>query len=253
MLVFVYAQIAHKKNFASCRLREKNFASLRLRKNLVELRARLSLLVDKTTFLYSVLTIHYTTIDGPPAAASTRSHGGWGRPGRARISPTRHANQGREKEGGTNAPGSPPPAPAAVMEGPPWARRITTSGRSRGRMGRARISTPPPPPPWRKGRGGTLCRIIPAPARRGGRDALDAPDHHHQSQPWGGGCDAMDALDHPPAPARRAGWGRPGRDGITITSARRGGRDAMDAPGSPQRSHAMKKNRWHMPTCFCLF
>lgn len=54
---FVFTHRSPIKNFASCRLREKNFASLRLRKNLVELRARLSLLVDKTIFQYSVLTI----------------------------------------------------------------------------------------------------------------------------------------------------------------------------------------------------
>ena len=110
MLVCVYAQNAHKK-IASCRLREKNFASLRLRKNLVELRARLSLLIDKTTFQYSALTIYYATIGGDvpflpvPSAAS--------RGGRDAL----------------DVPGSPPPAR------PPWdgrkrgprTRRITTS------------------------------------------------------------------------------------------------------------------------------
>lgn len=60
---FAFTYRSPIKKFASYRLREKNFASLRLRKNLVELRARLSLLVDKTTFQYSVLTIYYTTID----------------------------------------------------------------------------------------------------------------------------------------------------------------------------------------------
>lgn len=54
----------------------KKFASLRLRKNLVELRARLSLLVDKTTFQYNALTIHYTTIDRYAPVPSTRSRGG---------------------------------------------------------------------------------------------------------------------------------------------------------------------------------
>lgn len=80
---FAFTYRSPIKKFASCRLREKNFASLRLRKNLVELRARLSLLVDKTTFQYNALTIHYTTID-------------------------RHA--------------PPPPAPAAAAEGTPWTR-----------------------------------------------------------------------------------------------------------------------------------
>lgn len=75
----------------------KKFASLRLRKNLVELRARLPLLVDKTTLQYSVLTIYYTAIGRhAPPVPSAASRGGRGRPGRA---------------------GSPPPAPAAVEEG----------------------------------------------------------------------------------------------------------------------------------------
>ena len=82
MLVCVYAQITHKK-LQVVVYAKKIFASLRLRKNLVELRARLSLLVDKTTFQHSVLTIYYATIDG-------------------------HA---------LDAPDHPPPAPAAVAEG----------------------------------------------------------------------------------------------------------------------------------------
>lgn len=80
---FAFTHRSPIKNFASCRLREKNFASLRLRKNLVELRARLSLLVDKTTFRYRALTICYTAIDG-------------------------------------HAPSFQSPAPAAVVEGTPW-------------------------------------------------------------------------------------------------------------------------------------
>ena len=80
---FAFTHRSPIKNFASCRLREKNFASLRLRKNLVELRARLSLLVDKATFQYRVLTIYYATIDG-------------------------------------HAPSFQFPASAAVVEGTPW-------------------------------------------------------------------------------------------------------------------------------------
>ena len=130
---FAFTHRSPIKNFASCRLREKNFASLRLRKNLVELRARLSLLVDKTTFQYSVLTIYYTTIGGH-APTSARSRGGRGRHGRAQIT-TSTARRGRRGRLGRYG--------------------ITTRGRSRGRMGRARISTPPPPP-WRKGKGGAV-------------------------------------------------------------------------------------------------
>lgn len=73
---FAFTYRSPIKKFASYRLREKNFASLRLRKNLVELRARLSLLVDKTTFQYNALTIHYTTIDRYAPVPSTRSRGG---------------------------------------------------------------------------------------------------------------------------------------------------------------------------------
>lgn len=83
---FAFTHRSPIKNFASCRLREKNFASLRLRKNLVELRARLSLLVDKTTFQYSMLTIYYTTIGG-------------------------------------HAPFLPVPGARAVVEGTPWTRQ----------------------------------------------------------------------------------------------------------------------------------
>ena len=147
---FAFTHRSPIKNFASCRLREKNFASLRLRKNLVELRARLSLLVDKTTFQYSVLTMHYTTIGGHAHfVLSTRSHGGRGRPGPSGSSPAPARRGGRDA---LDAPDHPPPAPAAMAEG----------------------------------------------------DAPDVPDHHHQRPPW---------------------WnGRPGRQ--------------------------EEKNRWHMSTYF---
>lgn len=93
---------------------------------------------------------------------STRSHGGRGRPGRDGI---------------------------------------TTRGRSRGRMGRARISTPPPPL-WRKGKGGRCAGSSPAPARRGGRDATDAPGSPPPAPPAAGEWDALNVPDHhPPAPA----------------------------------------------------
>lgn len=179
---FAFTHRSPIKNFASCRLREKIFASLRLRKNLVELRARLSLLVDKTTFQYSVLTIYYTTIDRraspPPAPASMAEATPWTRPD--------HPH--------------PPRPPWTGEKGDHERAGITTSGRSRGRMGRARISTPPPPPRG-KGKGGGRCAgSSPAPAV--------------------GECDAMDALDH------------------TSTSARScGGRDAMDAPGYREAAH----------------
>ena len=102
------------KNFASCRLREKNFASLRLRKNLVELRARLSLLVDKTTFQYSALTIYYTTIGGhaphPPTSTAAVAEG---TPWTCRITTT---------------------STAAAEEGTPWTCRTTTTSARRGGM-----------------------------------------------------------------------------------------------------------------------
>ena len=125
MLVCVYARSPVKK-FASCRLREKNFASLRLRQNLVELRARLSLLVDKTTFQYSVLTIYYTTIGGhapflPVPSASTPQRKGT--PWTCRITTPQRRQPWRKGRHGRA--GSPPPAPAAVAEGTPWTRWIT--------------------------------------------------------------------------------------------------------------------------------
>lgn len=191
---FAFTHRSPIKKFASCRLREKNFASLRLRKNLVELRARLSLLVDKTTFKYSVLTIYYTTIDGhaPSLPSPSARRGRRGRPGRARISPTHHARQGRGKEGATNAPGSPPPAPAAVVEGTPWARpdhHQHRTPRKRGTPWTLRDHHPRPQPrkdgtrpdqhtatpAVAEGEGGRCAGSYPAPARRGGRDALDAP------------------------------------------------------------------------------
>ena len=124
-----------------------------------------------------------------------------------------------------------PPAPAAVTEGTPRTRPdqphpprppgtgekggheragITTRGRSRGRMGRARISTPPPPP-WRKGKGGAVpdhpqrqhtaeegtprtFRIIPS-----------ASTPRKKGRPGPSGSS--------PAPAHREGSGRPGRAG----------------------------------------
>lgn len=144
---FAFTHRSPIKNFASCRLREKNFASLRLRKNLVELRARLSLLVDKTTFQYSALTIYYTTIGGDAL----------------------------------DAPGSPPPAPQPWRKWTPWTRRIISQ-------------------------------------------------HPHAVGEW----DALDALDHTTTSASRGGMGRHGRAGITTTSAaRRGGSDALDAPDHP--------------------
>lgn len=160
---FAFTHRSPIKNFASCRLREKNFASLRLRKNLVELRARLSLLVDKTTFQYSVLTIYYTTIvrHTHRITTSARSRGRRGRPGRYGI---------------------------------------TTRGRSRGRMGRARISTPPPPPRG-KGKGGGRCAgSSPAPARRGGmgRPGRAGPSPSARSREGRG--DAMDAPGSAPPP-----------------------------------------------------
>ena len=117
---FVFTHRSPIKNFASCRLREKNFASLRLRKNLVELRARLSLLVDKTTFQYNALTIYYTTIGGhaphPPTSTAAAEEG---TPWTCRITTTsarRRCGRGRHGRAG-----SPPPAPAAMGNKNRWA------------------------------------------------------------------------------------------------------------------------------------
>ena len=198
---FAFTHRSPIKNFASCRLREKNFASLRLRKNLVELRARLSLLVDKTTFQYSALTIYYTTIGGhaphPPTSTAAVVKG-------ATLAALDHPQRPQPwRKGRHGRAGSPPPAPHDAGEGDaldmpdhhhqrrtlwrkgrPGRDGITTRGRSRGRMGRARISTPPPPP-WRKGKGGRCSGSSPAPARRGGRDATDAPGSPPPApQPW---------------------------------------------------------------------
>lgn len=119
---FAFTHRSPIKNFASCRLREKNFASLRLRKNLVELRARLSLLVDKTTFQHSVLTIYYTTIDGhapdlPDHLPAPARRGGRDAPDLPDHLPAPARRGGRDA---LDAPDHPPPAPAAVAEGTPW-------------------------------------------------------------------------------------------------------------------------------------
>lgn len=183
---FAFTHRSPIKNFCRLSFTRKNFASLRLRKNLVELRARLSLLVDKTTFQYSALTIHYTTIDGhappflapaavvegPPWARRTihqrRTTRGKRTPWTRRIPPpaptppgkdgtprTRpdqphpHARQGRKKEGTTGAPGS--LAPAAEVEGMPLTFWITPSASTtRGRHGCPRI-------PFRRSRAAMIC------------------------------------------------------------------------------------------------
>lgn len=167
---FAFTHRSPIKNFASCRLREKNFASLRLRKNLVELRARLSLLVDKTTFQYSVLTIYYTAIDRyaplpAPALAAMAEGTLWTRPDQPH--PPRPPGTG-ERGGHERAGITTTSAASRGRRGRPGRYGITTRGRSRGRMGRARISTPPPPPRG-KGKGGGRCAgYSPAPARREG-------------------------------------------------------------------------------------
>lgn len=117
---FAFTHRSPIKNFASCRLREKNFASLRLRKNMVELRARLSLLVDKTTFQYRALTIYYTTIGRHAPAITTTtttsasSRGGkcphWTRP--YHYQHPRH----RGRMGRTGPAGSPQCPPPCLTE-----------------------------------------------------------------------------------------------------------------------------------------
>lgn len=176
---FAFTYRSPIKKFASCRLREKNFASLRLRKNLVELRARLSLLVDKTTFQYRALTICCTTIGrhAPPAPAAVAE----GTPWTCRIT---HHHQHPQPWGGKGRPGRagpPPPAPhdagkwdALDVTGSPPAAAAAEGWAAPGSAHRH---------PRRGGRGrGALCRILPS---------ASAP----------------------------RGKGRPGRAGIATTSA----------------------------------
>lgn len=182
---FAFTHRSPIKNFASCRLLEKNFASLRLRKNLVELRARLSLLVDKTTFRYSVLTIYYTTIDGrapsfrPPAPAM----GGRGGHGRRPDYPHPHARQGREKKGATNAPVS--------------AHRHPRRG-GRGKVGDA---VPDPPQRQHAAEEGTpqTFRIIPSASTPRGKRTPWTRRIITSTHATGEGWDAMDAHGSPSA------------------------------------------------------
>ena len=139
---FSFTQRSPIKNFASCRLREKNFASLRLRKNLVELRARLSLLVDKTIFQYRALTIYYTTIDWHAPSCSQR-------PPPCRT------------EGDTmDAPVSLPAPTPQGKDGTPWTCRITpvpaAASDGRGGPGRSGSHQHAPAPPAADGKKGTL-------------------------------------------------------------------------------------------------
>lgn len=134
MQVCVYAQIA-QKNFASCRLREKNFASLRLRQNLVELCVRLSLLVEKTIFQCSVLTINCTTIyrrapRARPQPAPQRKGTPWTRR-------DHHQRPRRHGSGRAGRAGSPPAPARCGVEGDALDRAgISTSARRRGKVGR---------------------------------------------------------------------------------------------------------------------
>lgn len=149
----------------------------------------------------------------------------------------------------------PPPAPHDAAEGMPWtcrttttstARRgemgrpgrdgITTRGRSRGRMSRARISTPPPPP-WRKGKGGA----VPDPPQR--QRAAG------EGTPWtrritttsarsrgGSGRPGRARISPTPRPPGTEERGDHGRAGVTSTR-RRDGRNALDILDHPQRQH----------------
>nr|DAK59126.1 MAG TPA: hypothetical protein [Caudoviricetes sp.] len=60
-----------------------------------------------------------------------------------------------------------------------------------------------PPPSARRGRRGRPGRdgITTRGRRRGRWDALDAPDHHHQRQPWGNVTPWTRWITLPPAPA----------------------------------------------------
>lgn len=211
---FAFTHRSPIKNFASCRLREKNFASLRLRKNLVELRARLSLLVDKTTFQYSVLTIYYTTMGGnaSPSPRSQRQRAaGEGTPRTRRITTTSasRGGMGRHGRAGSHHHQRPRRRGSDALDAPGSAHRHPRRG-GRGKVGDA---VPDPPQRQHAAEEGTLqtCR-----------------DRHHQHpQPWRKWTPWM-RRDHPPAPARRAGRGRHGRDGITTTSA--ASRDGREGP-----------------------
>lgn len=131
-----------------------------------------------------------------------------------------HTSPSARRRGGRDALDAPdhPPAPPAVTEGGrPGRDGITTRGRSRGRMGRARISTPPPPP-WRKGKGGA----VPDPPQRQRAAGEGTPrtrrDHHHQRR-------------------SRGGSGRPGRAGPSTSTRRRGGMNVLDILDHLQRQH----------------
>ena len=187
MLVCVYAQIAHKKILQVVVYAKIFFASLRLRKNLVELRARLSLLVDKTTFQYRALTIYYTTIGrhAPAITTTTTSASSRGGKGPHWTRPDQPPRPPCAEEGGdtTDALGS--PLAAAATEGwdaPGSAHRHP-----------------------RRGGGGALCRII---------HSASTPQRKGRPRPSG---------SPPPAPARRDGSGRPGRAGSSPSTRSHGG------------------------------
>lgn len=125
---FAFTHRSPIKNFASCRLHEKNFASLRLRKNLVELFARLSLLVDKTVFQYSALTICYTTISGHTPSART-----------PRV-------EGDAMDAAPDHTSTAPPGNGDALDLPD--HTSTRTPRGMGRHGRRPATRTAPAPPW---------------------------------------------------------------------------------------------------------
>ena len=216
---------------------------MRLRKNLVELRARLSLLVDKTTFQYSALTIYYTTIGGhaPPSTHQHRSRGE--RDAMDALGSPPQAPHDAGKLDALNVPGSAPPRPPCAEEGGgiPRTRRDHHS-RPQPRKDGTRPDQHTATPAVAEGEGGGAVpdhpqrqhaaeegtprtfRIIPSAStpRRKGRPGR-AGSHHHQRQPWGNGT-PWTRRDHHHQRRTPRGKRRHGRAGPSTSASTARGR-----------------------------
>ena len=140
---------------------------------MVELRARLSLLVDKTTFQYRALTIYYTTIGRHAPAITTTttsasSRGGEGSALDAPVSLPAPTPQGKD---GTHWTYRITTVPAAEVEGMPltfWITPACTRAARSGREERDALDAPGSAPPHacqgRKKEGTTDAPGSPAPA-----------------------------------------------------------------------------------------
>jgi hypothetical protein len=198
---------------------------LRLRKNLVELRARLSLLVDKTTFQYSALTIYYTTIGG-------------------HAPPSTHQHRSRGERDAMDALGSPPQAPHDA-----------------GKLDALNVpGSAPPRPPCAEEGGGDTTDAPGSPLAAAATEGWDAPGSAHRHPRRGGRGRGGAVPDHPqrqhaaeegtprtfriiPNASTPRKKGRPGPSGSSPTPARRGRRDAPDLPDHPQRRTPRGKRR----------